>query len=203
LGLYFPVNVDTASDCDSGFSNHTSLFFSGIVDTTYHPPLLSEAAWLSECLDFSSIDSSGSAELQQSTPASSGTTSHSNGLRSCSPMPAPGPFRDWSLPTAAAPSRAILPALRRLKCSQCPQTFIEQRQLNRHLNTHKSVACDVEGCASLLKDQRTLKRHKQTIHRSSCLGQQSTCDLCGREFPRADNFKRHITTCQGVKKRKT
>lgn len=203
-GLHFPVDGNPTSDCDSGFNNHTSSFFSGILDTGSHRSPPSEPAWLSGLVDSPSSPFSELPLLQQSNSASPGTTPPSNGLSSCSPMPALGLSPDRSLPSATGTSRVLLPALHRLPCPQCLQTFVDKHRLNRHLSTHKpSVPCDVEGCTSLLKDQRTLKRHKQTVHRSLCSGQQSACDLCGRGFARTDNFKRHIKTCRSRKKGET
>jgi len=203
-GLHFPVDGNPTSDCDSGFNNHTSSFFSGILDTASHLSPPSESTWPSGFVDSPPSPFPELPSLQRSTSASPGTTPPSNGLSSCSPMPALGLSPDRSLPSATGTSRVRLPTLRRLPCLQCPQTFVDKHRLNRHLSTHKSsVPCDIEGCTSLLKDQRTLKRHKQTVHRSVCPGQQSACDLCGRGFARTDNFKRHIRTCRGGKKGET
>jgi C2H2-type zinc finger/Zinc finger, C2H2 type len=203
-GLHFPVDGNPTSDYDSGFNNHTSSFFSGILDTASHLSPPRGPTWRSGLVDSPSSPFSELPLLQQSTSASPSTTPPSNGLSSCSPMPALGLSPDRSLLSPTGTSRLRLPALHRLSCPQCPQTFVDKHRLNRHLSTHKpSVPCDIEGCTSLLKDQRTLKRHKQTVHRSLRPGQQSACDLCGRGFARTDNFKRHIRTCRGGKKGET
>ena len=99
-------------------------------------------------------------------------------------------------------------------CQVCQQQFYRKDVLQRHLRTHQSAAlrgdspgcpthstvglpppakkhgetsaCDV--CAKTFASQKTLKRHRKTVHRQSGGFSCRVCDQC---FYRRDHLKKH------------
>lgn len=99
-------------------------------------------------------------------------------------------------------ARLPLVRLQRVKCLQCPQSFADSSQLRRHLRTHKSVQCVVDGCTAILGDMRSLARHKLTVHKDLFPSPYFEC-ACGHKALRKDHYVRHSKACQQEKKRKS
>jgi len=201
-GLDLAFGVSPANGCSFGIGeNLVPLLFPG---STYTTPNLAPSGGTrlplehDEDVFFSVL---GSSMGQQSSPFTTGFAPQ--GDRSGFPC-LPTSFRlptDQLLPIVPGPSRVPLPRLSRLKCPLCPQAFSDKRQLNRHSSTHKSTRCDVDDCVAVLKDTRSLQRHKRTVHRDLFPGPQVACE-CGFRTPREDHYKRHLKTCQTERKMK-
>ncbi|KAF2493534.1 hypothetical protein BU16DRAFT_541212 [Lophium mytilinum] len=108
----------------------------------------------------------------------------------------PTPESPQSAPSSRACGANLLPLPRapRPRCSQCFQTFSDQRRLKRHLGTHQTFKCDLDSCTRSFKDKRPLERHKQTgdAHQRS---REYRC-TCGSEFSRKDRLLRHARKCR-------
>ena len=97
-------------------------------------------------------------------------------------------------------------------CQVCGQRFYRKDVLQRHLKMHQAACptdatvdlapppppspapesrgkrpvCDL--CAETFTSQKTLKRHRQTVHRQS---DGFSCRVCGRRFYRREHLKNH------------
>ena len=97
-------------------------------------------------------------------------------------------------------------------CRVCDRRFYRKDALQRHLKTHRA-ACPTDAtvdlvplppppppsspeshgpvcnlCAKTFASQKTLKRHRQTVHHQS---DGFSCRVCDRCFYRRDNLRKH------------
>jgi len=76
-------------------------------------------------------------------------------------------------------------------CPHCPDTFLDNARLQRHLNKHESASCTIPGCSKVFKANKELRRHIRNVHKQ----EPETKAMCGRSM-RKDNIPRHQRTCQ-------
>jgi len=195
------VDVNVASDYGFGTDNHSFLFISDAPNMAINATPSDDITFLLEQQDFVSFDIIDWVlpQLSFSSTSSPVMQSHDAGA-SCTPS-LDDSSTDWCQPRNQSPSRVPLPRLPRLECPQCQEQFADRRQLSRHSREHKTVACDVDGCPVVLKDKRSLERHKKSVHDDLFPGPISVCK-CGFETTRKDNYLRHGETCEKRRKRK-
>jgi len=78
----------------------------------------------------------------------------------------------------------------RLMCTECPQTYLTNEELKRHINqvhTEHIFACS--QCPSTFKNKNSLKEHVVKHH----IGVKNfSCDTCGKEFYGKQNLRMHM-----------
>lgn len=76
------------------------------------------------------------------------------------------------------------------KCTQCPESFISGKALNRHMRFHgaevRLFSC--EYCFKQLASSASLKNHVRRVHVSKML----KCEICPREFESRVDVKHHM-----------
>ena len=74
-------------------------------------------------------------------------------------------------------------------CNQCPSTFTEATNLNRHIRTkHSNKSFKCERCEFSSARSDKLKKHIESKH----YGNKVKCPHCAFEATRNDNLTRHI-----------
>ena len=82
-------------------------------------------------------------------------------------------------------------------CNQCPSTFTEATNLNRHIRTkHSNKSFKCERCEFSSARSDKLKKHIESKH----YGNKVKCPHCAFECDRNDSLTRHVKTYHEVPK---
>ena len=82
-----------------------------------------------------------------------------------------------------------------LTCPQCPCSFHNQKQLDRHMERHNYMECDV--CGKKVKGRARLKIHKEQVHSETSM----PCDVCGKQYKGIKSLEQHKITIHGAEGR--
>ncbi|PMD19859.1 hypothetical protein NA56DRAFT_750138 [Hyaloscypha hepaticicola] len=122
-------------------------------------------------------------------------------------FPAPDhdfPFEDFvEIPGTPPPQQAPFqpfPPAQPYSCGVCPKSFLEARELTRHMKTHnRPYQCPVPNCSSQgFPSGQGRKRHIEAKHPETVPEAQlwycpvQTCKYAISGFKRADHFQRHM-----------
>jgi len=200
-GLDFTTDVNPVSDYELSNCHHSSLSSFDEPNMVNNPTPSNARTFILERQDSVLADQFGLVVPQQRPSSNSSLIPLFQGpIISYPPLVFSSP-EDQPPPISHGLSQVPLSRLPGLKCPQCQQNCADKRQLSRHLRQHETFACDIEGCDAVVKELRTLERHKMSVHEDLFPGPKFACE-CGYETPRKDHYLRHKETCQGGKKRK-
>ena len=83
-----------------------------------------------------------------------------------------------------------------LTCPQCPCSFHNQKLLDRHMERHNVMECDV--CGKKVKGRARLKIHKAQVHSETSI---MPCDVCGKQYKGIKSLEQHKITDHGAEGR--
>ena len=81
----------------------------------------------------------------------------------------------------------------RFSCSLCVKTFVQKRNLNRHLLTHRDAKLSCHKCGMLFHRSDVLAKHQEKC--SAVIKDDKTCDVCNTTFTQKCHLTRHKKIC--------
>jgi hypothetical protein len=94
----------------------------------------------------------------------------------------------------------------RHQCSECPLAFRTKSEFNKHLQRHlKPFPCPYPHCSRPegFSTKNDLSRHRKTVHKEHdgngpiYVCRDGTCAEKNKRWPRADNFRQHLSRVHG------
>uniref|UniRef100_A0A182J1M2 C2H2-type domain-containing protein n=1 Tax=Anopheles atroparvus TaxID=41427 RepID=A0A182J1M2_ANOAO len=87
----------------------------------------------------------------------------------------------------------------RFACETCGKAFITRSTLNMHRRVHepfKRIPCDAEGCDSVFRDERLMRRHYRNVHSKDM---PYACRHCQKKFRTKEALDIHDRSHTGEK----
>ncbi|XP_034247070.1 uncharacterized protein LOC117648600 [Thrips palmi] len=78
-----------------------------------------------------------------------------------------------------------------LRCEQCNAGVFSDRDLKRHMRTHKQYVCDVSGCDKVFSTYPAFHKHK--AEHNKCF-QSLECAHCNKVFKKKSDLRNHVLT---------
>ncbi|XP_063825290.1 zinc finger and SCAN domain-containing protein 2-like [Ostrinia nubilalis] len=73
------------------------------------------------------------------------------------------------------------------KCAQCPATFVNPSNRNKHKLTHQEKQFKCALCEKVFRTNTVLREHHEAMH----MNIKHTCNYCGRDFCYKSDLRKH------------